>query len=1117
MEDHIVLGELCRSKYVVDSFILRDGTLLIVEPEQICRAVYSHEVTYEKMKTIVTTGYNIAASAYWEPLTGVEYLILLKDCGALELLNSQCERIDLLETGMEQDGGKKFFAFDERDNQIFINLHKNTIFAVEYQLKNKLMYFVKRDEGPRCIFEDVDKIVGMDISWNIDYVSGRDFPTISILLLDNFSHNHYFQVIRQAPKEVHKKKQPWETFINHSNLEAKFEDNRAVLKAISNVGFFIFGPRQVLFIKLPGGYEQTVKDVEFQQYQSFEGCYMPYNLKEDDKINLDGGIMLRRNVTSLEFAGFNSQNQLLKIWLKVIFEDPDELIYHWDALSTEIITINGLTSDRQVITRTISLSNRVVILLCDSEGEILFLDMNQMQIVKRISYNLSRVFSSDIVGADFHKLVNCGGSPNNKGFVESKFWGHSNFFSLIESFDSEYQVMQLWNNDGGVWWKDSSGHILCNGKLVDTYMPPIHIASDGTIIKDSSVITWADIFNDPNGNYAYVSEDGHIGWSDETETVSLDKLRSSSLVKYILTCSKLENGSKVTVLSADNKLTILQDTQTLGKGIDVSNELDSIACMSVVSWRGSLRILITDIDGKLCELDVEKVKICSKHKIGAQRAEICPVTGREFFLIYTKDDLLLMSPTETGKFEFARIDMQKRISKIAAKDGSAIAILDNDFKIHQYAIPNEIPLPNVINKRIESDLYVHKKFISLSCSTRYVVTSSLRPAYSELLQRVKYYTEIQLHDLETQKTVSQYDLSENYPQALVSDIVALPFNKESFLSGGMNQNSLYAMQLAFDRVFIVSLNYEMAEDESLDNLLLFSIDDNNGTIEFLQGVNTDHSITALLNYHNRTLITAGDVLQAYKIDYLLEENTFKIGLVSNDVRCGGLINTIVRLPYIHQPSKLSEAKRRKVQDESRANERILILNILRGLQEYSLTQKENGAQDNLRISAVTSSKKSSFGDQLNASGLTTHLAMCHMRGITWLITGGTDRTIFLYCIPADDEPSIIQLKLPGDIVSICSLSKSHESPYPFGEESLIKCETKPISILFTINTSRGEFSIGNSNDPKILRKCKTTDGKRMEEQSRFIQLEDGQSDLIFTDTRILTDSSLEKYFERAVL
>ncbi|GCF00633.1 hypothetical protein ZYGM_001694 [Zygosaccharomyces mellis] len=1117
MEEYIVLGELCRSSHVVNSFILKDNTFLVVEPEQICKAAYSREDVYEKMETIVTTGYNIAASAYWEPLTGMEYLIVLKDCGALELLNSQCERIDLLETGMEQDDGKKFFAFNERDNQIFINLHKNTIYVIEYQLKNKSMYFMKRDEGPKCIFEDVDRIVDMDISWNIDYVTGRDFPTISILLFDEFSQNYYFQVIRQAPKEIPKGRKPWETFINHSNLEVQFDDNRAILRAISNVGFFIFGTRQVLFIKLPEGYEQTIQNVEFQQFKHFEGCYMAYNLKDDDKINLEGGILLKRNVTSLEFSAFNSQNQLLKIWLRIIFEDPDELIYHWDALSTKLITINGLVSDRQIITRTILLSNAVVMLLCDSENEILFVDIFQMRIFKKAPYNLSRVFFSDIVGTDFQKLVNCGGSTNNKGIVESKFWGHPDFFSLVKSFDSEYQVRQLWSCDNGVWWKDSHGNVFCNGGLVETYMPPIHVTSNGTIVKDLSAITWADICYDTKGNYAYVSKDGHIGWSNEAKTVPLDKLPSSSLAKYILACSILENGSKITILSVDNKLTILQDTHTFKKGIDISDELDSIACMSIIGWEESFRVFITDIDGKLCELDVKDTKICSKRKIGAQRAEICPVTDRNFFLIYTKDDLLLMSPTDSGKFEFARIDMKKRISKIAAKDGSEIVILEDDFKIHQYAIPEKIPLPNVINKRIDSISYIHTKFISLSCSTRYVITSSIRSAYSDLLQRVNYYAEIQLHDLETQKTVSQYNLSENYPQAFVSDIVALPFNRESFLSDGMNQNNLYAMQLAFDRVFIVSLNYEMAEDESLDNLLLFSIDDNNGTIELLQGINTEHSITSLLNYHNCTLIAAGDVLQAYKIDYLLEDNTFKIELVSNNVRCGGLVSTIIRLPQAHAPKSLSKSKKRKLEKEYYITERLLVLNILRGAQEYVLTQKANGLQENLRIVPVISSDKSSFGNLLNVSGLTTHLAMCCIGETAWLMTGNTDRSISLYCISINNESSVIQLKIPGDIISICSLSKSHESFRLFKEESLIQYQRKPISILFTIHTSKGEYLIGNSKDPKLLKELKTTTEERMEEQFRFIQLEDGFSDLRFTDARILKDFSFGRCLERAVL
>lgn len=1116
MKDQVVLGQLKRTRSVVESFLLRDGTFLVVEPEQVRRAVYSSELKYEQMDIVVTAGYNCGASIYWEPLTGVEYLILLKDCGAIELLSCECRRIDLIETGMEQDDVTKFFAFDERDNQIFINLNGSAIYSIEYQLKNKVMYFIKRDGGPRCIYEDADKIIGMEISWNIDYVSGRDFPTISILSQNEYSQERHFQVIRQTPMEVRKKRQPWETFIGHSKLDIKPEDHGAVLRAISNVGFFVFCAKRILFIKLPGGYEQTIKDKDFEQFDNFESVSMEYESLVDDEINLNGGILLRRNINSLEFAAFTSKNYLLRIWLKVIFEDPDDLIYHWDSLSLEQIQIDGFTSEKQIITRTIFLSSVLIVLLLESDNITIFLDLNQLKVVKVWSYNSFKVFYSDIIGTDFRKLVNCGGSASKEGYIESKFWGHSNFFLPVESFISKNKVLELWNNDSGIWWKDTRGQIFCNGKYVDSYAPPTYISSTGSILKDTSIIACSDILNDPNGNYVYVSKEGYVGWSDETNIVTLDKLRNSSLVKYTLACTKLNGGSKVTVISVDNRLTILNGTNTLKKEIDLTNELESITSICVVNWHGSLRLLITDIDGKLCELDVDNSKIQSKHKVGAHRAEICAVTDRDFFLLYTKDDLMLMQLTDMDKFEITRVDMKSRISKIAAKDGSAIAILDDDFKIHQYAIPREIPLPHLITKRINSDSYVHTKFISLSCSTRYIITSSFRSEYSNLLKRVKYYAEIQLHDLEKQKTVFQYDLSKNYPQALVSDMVPLPFNRESFLGDGMNPSNLYAMQLAFDRVFVVSMNYEMSEDESLDNVLLFSLDDSNEKIEFLQGIKTGHPISALLNYHNGILFTASEVLQAYKIDYLLKENTFKIELVSNDVRCGGLVKTIARFPQEALSRSLPEGKRRKLQ-HSEVSDKLLVHNILRGPQEYTMIRKAGSTQETLQITPVVTSEKSSFWDNPNLTGLITHFSIYPAGEITWLAAGTTDRSISLYCVPGSDEPSLIQLKLPGDIVGICSLSKSHESSRILGEQSLIQKEIKPISILFAINTSKGEYLIGTLNDNTVLNSFKTIITKKMGEQFEFIQLEDEQSNLNFIDTRVLAASSLEESFERAVL
>ncbi|AQZ15475.1 YJR039W [Zygosaccharomyces parabailii] len=1120
MEEHVVLGRLHTSRNVVECFLLKNGFLALIEREHIKKALYTDDLRHDDMTIVPSSGYNVAASIYWEPLIGEEYLFVLKDCGALEILNSHFKRIDLLETNIELDETKKFILFNNK-NQIYVNLTKSSIYAIEYQVKNRGMSFVKKDETLKCIFEDISTIIGMDFQWNIDFYTGREYPVISVLLASDINSQNNFQAICQNGT----KNGPWESIVNRAKLDFDESDDssdrRPILKTISNVGFFVFFATRVLFIKMPNGYDQTVGGNSFNSYGPFDAISLKYTSSEieENKIKLSADVMMKRDAASLEFWFFTPRSELLKFKLVIELEDPDELIMHWSKLTCEKFSVVGLKQNESnggFLQRSIFLSKTVASLLNDSVG-IMFVDLEKGRLVNEMRFHLSQFFYSDTIGGDFRKTISCGASAENTGFIEYKFWGYSDILAPIKSFTSEEEIVDLWNSEQGIWWKNSKGQIFHEGQLIETFLPPIHVTPQSVVLRDTSIAVWTNIINDFEGNYTYVSKSGEIGWSDEHEKVFLENLKSSALAKYILSCSRLNNGLKITILSVDNKITVLENNEIVKMNVDLSHYLDSLSSVSIVQCQQTYRILVCDIGGQLCELDSSSLDVCCKLKIGTKKVQISVVPESTFYILYNKDDVMLMD-SAMDDIRITKLDVQYRLRKVVAKNSCDIACLDEDHKIYQFRIPKSLNSPQIISKILASNTHFHTKILCLPCSTRYVITSSLCSEYSNILKRLKYHAELQLHDLGTQETVFRYDLSNEYPQATISDMVAFSFHKSTFEDHSLQSNS-FAMQLAFDRVFVVSLNYEMAEEESLDNLLLFSLDDGNGSIDLLQGINTGYSISALHAYDNRVVLAAGHVLQAYQIDYTVKENAFKITTVSNEVYTGGLIKNFIDFPNFF--SLAPQTKRLKIQkpnsDLENNKKRVAVFNLVKGLQKFDLTWSSKDQQEPLRIVPVVDVGQAPFLSVDTAERLMVAFSVCRMDTSTWLAVAFSNKSLLLYCMHGSDEPSSLQMKLPDQVTGIFSTEKLHSFSHVRKKESLIRFKRRSLSMLFVFVTSKGMYGIGKAVSSEFSTKLESSCVEEMTEQFKFIRLENGESEIRFTDARILPPDGGAKMFEVALL
>lgn len=1115
MTYNIFLHELRRSKRIVDITLLKNNDLLIVEPEQIKKGIYSVDLEYEDMQVFKTVGYTVAAHLCWDPLGNKEFIILLKDCGILEVLDSQLERIDLLETEFQIAHDDIFILFDDRNNRIYINLTINGIYAIDYQLEGDRLSFVKRNEHPQCIFESVKTISNMESSWHVDYDSGRDFNALSILLYNENSNQFSFQVIRQLQVESRKRKQTWEILINETLLELKessmiYKNKNprfATSKAVPNIGFFVFSFSGIFLFELPGGSENLLEGKKVVGYGTVEGLLSISELDSfGSEIELQANVLLTQKLSGLEFTIASTGNLILVVSLDLIFEETMEQIYHWKRSVTrkhaieELLLPNG---DMDEVVKSIYLKHPLCILVSHSRG-LLVVDLDIFKVVHKLTYKLRSAFYSDFIGNDFRKHIICGGTRENEGFVESSFFGYQNFLSLDKQYTSSKDITRVWSTERSLWWRNDGGELFCNGKFVAAASEVVHITQKDVLLKDSFINSAVNIWGDRDGNYAYITTTGIIRWSDEEEGVKIGKFKNSSLAKYVLACTRQIDGSKLTVIAVDNEFTILRNTQISKESIRISHELEAISSLFIIASKSSHHLLVGGINGVVCVLDLATLKVYERRKIGSEKIHICGIPQSDYVLIYTKDEIILVATGTAGKYEMTKISIPHRITHINARDKLNIDILVDRKDIYICGIPSEIEGPSVITKQISTNTHFHTKFISLPCSTRYVITSSFHSEYSDAHKRTMYSTEVQLHDIELQKTVYQYDLSKRYPHAIISDIAAIPFKYSIYSKDYDKRETSYAKQLTLGKCFVVALDYEAAEEDSLDNLLLFSLDNDSGTLDFQLGTNTGHPITALHNYYSHLFLLAGEVLQAFQIDYSVKDNAFKIEPVSNKLYICGFVRCITSLSP--NQSNLNNPKRRKLDKTEFANHRIIILNIFKGLQEFTLSRKGPAQRsipsERYYLTPVTNSHKEISFIRNIAPHMVTSISMCRSSKKLWFAVCSSNGVVSLHCLCAEEEDFSLEFKLPSQVISITPLGQKYKGGNLMATNSLFKDEEQTLSGLFNLSTCQGGcYTLGVINDANLLRKFEKS--TEMDEQLKFIGMvaEEGN----FVDGRIVVD------------
>ena len=97
-------------------------------------------------------------------------------------------------------------------------------------------------------------------------------------------------------------------------------------------------------------------------------------------------------------------------------------------------------------------------------------------------------------------------------------------------------------------------------------------------------------------------------------------------------------------------------------------------------------------------------------------------------------------------------------------------------------------------------------------------------------------TYLKLFNIHEKRFVQSINITKLYPQSLVSDVKTVPYlgpsrNDLEFRTS-CKENSQYPEMIILYQYFIISLNYEMAENETDYNLMLYILDADVGEITF---------------------------------------------------------------------------------------------------------------------------------------------------------------------------------------------------------------------------------------------------------------------------------------------
>ncbi|SCU98230.1 LAFA_0G16468g1_1 [Lachancea sp. 'fantastica'] len=929
LDPNVVVSELRCPVRLITSFLGNDETLLVVKNREL--SVYSYLKNQELPVYRESTSETVLEA--WSCNSGAnseeKYAIIFYESGEIEVRNEKLQIVDSAKLDLPyRSQSKPLVTVDAKFSRFFVSWDRLSVVKVGYKVDYKAgvanLQLSVLSEAKNVVFKSPHPIRALSACWNS--VDSEEFYQMCILSQPRNSKVPTVEIWEELDLIRNK----WKAVIKSRDLDDLPCD--ASCEAISlisrvNVGFMCFFPDYTLV---------------YDARKAFLSQKPRLNtIKKNLKSILGLGLSDARIYLALEqsmqedkhIAGCTNEGEFFKFDSRLLFDGIQ------DPNCVSLISPDFARAKLDTADNCIHLRGSQFLIPTTVFGLVIF-DSSTKTSLSIASENESALYST-VSGEDgnFMRFLVSGGSSGNQGFLECTFLASEVSLNLSPiPHITDRPVADFWLAEKGLFWTDFDGILYNDTEPVTTGSNVVHVNSNGEWSRreDDIVMVGPIMFSQ---ELVYVKKNGEISWGLNGLSSLVPGFENARSASRYVSSAQLPDASILTVVGWNSESVWFFDSKS--KSVKLQG-LSQICDCLVKTWENNSMLIFIDIFGNTQIYNTDGT-MRSQFKISGHRFYLQDLPASNRFLICCVDSVFMVS-FHTSKIEAGEVILPLRLKRIKVALGTTFIGMDADSTFYRADISELLTSPFTVTKKVYRDpSHIYTKHLALPISRRFVITSAVAQSYDSRQEKTAYESEIHVHDVSTGVVARRYAVSTLFPQALVSDLTDVTFNKRVLCGKYLDNNTSFAKQLIFARCFLVSLSFDFAEDESQDNLLLFTLDDETGEIELQLRTRVEFSVTSLYNYSNRILFAAGEFIQALQLDYSAKEGIFSLKSVSKALVLDGYAGYCFcfskQVPKILASDDQPSSKRPKVFSQQ---EVIGVHSLVKGIQEFEVSAEVVG-------------------------------------------------------------------------------------------------------------------------------------------------------------------------------
>ncbi|AGO12291.1 AaceriAEL069Cp [[Ashbya] aceris (nom. inval.)] len=841
----------------------------------------------------------LSACSYVEPLTRRCSLAIFERDGACRIIDDKLEVVDTY--AIDDTVRSPCCCFDERLNRMFLVWDGYSIYQCELDGEQKSFF---RDMHE--VYTSAEEIVQICPRWDIDGVDGLQFG-IGILSRNQYAGAYYYEEI-QEPLD-RSSATPWTVAVDMFDVGVFSQP--PYLLSLSSVGSFLLTPRETYYYAAPYLAARTVtKDTKpsATEVGPFSGTLDPklqiinaYTLLEEESqkicavtntgyyFELQSRLKYDASGTLLSRSSLVLGKKRLEFGREIDYLSPigkDLFLVH--------SRLNGLTLVRQP-------DNSCLFSEATGTDSILFAGVAGPGIAKYMFF--------------------CGGASMNNGLLEVHQMGFPARFIEHTPIEFASSVDAVWSTAEGIYWLDHAGDLYQNSRKVMSKAHILEILPSGKLILREMDILAACAIDE--NTYVRVDSKYELHWSDDSGSVNLPiekqpppRILISGEAGYL----GVSIGNVVHLIDGEKHMQIHKVESN-----------DPIFSFKVKITARGLHFMYCDIMGFLV---IYKDKtLVAKLRVHSKGLHICTIPSSDKVLLYHETSIYLFSLSD---LTIGHISFPCHPREIKYTVGDSFLVVDANGYLCTISCKKIRDWEPELIRISDTTSGLISKCIVPAHNPSFIVATLIADTFDKELSTTEYASRLEVFSCIDGKFTSFYDLSQQYPNAIITDIISMDAQRQD--ADDLAERMSYAKKLALNRCILVSVSYETAEEDG-DNIFLYSLDEFTGSLELQMKYDTHFHVSLLKIYRDNTILAIGECLQAFFLDYSVKDNRFTFQPLSGTVDVGGVPKESSLL-WVPEPR---DVKRKRKAESHQA--KLVIQNTVKGFQQFEILDRRSKRRD----------------------------------------------------------------------------------------------------------------------------------------------------------------------------